>query len=103
MAAAVAYLNDHYACDISLNRLAQFACMSVTKFKVTFKKLYGCTVTAYIQQKRLSHAECLLADSELTIGQIAQSVGYSTSSRLAELFRQNTGLTPAQYRQMLKR
>lgn len=97
---AVSYINDHYASDISLDQLAQFACMSISKFKIVFKKVYGCSATSYIQQRRLSHAECLLAESDLTIGQIAKSVGYSTSSRLSALFRDSTGLTPAEYRRL---
>ena len=100
---AVSYLNDHYASDIPLEQLAQFACMSVSKFKIVFKRIYGCSVTNYIQQRRLSHAECLLAESDLTIGQIAESVGYSTSSRLSALLRESTGLTPAEYRKMAQR
>ncbi|MDD2981742.1 MAG: AraC family transcriptional regulator [Hespellia sp.] len=100
---ATAYLNDHYASDISLEQLAQFACMSVSKFKNVFKRYYGCSVTSYIQQRRLSHAECLLAESDLTIGQIAESVGYSTSSRLSLLLRESTGLTPVEYRKMAQR
>ena len=100
---AVSYLNDHYVSDISLEQLAQFACMSISKFKLVFKRVYGCSVTNYIQQRRLSHAECLLAESDLTIGQIAESVGYSTSSRLSSLLRESTGLTPAEYRKMAQR
>lgn len=100
---AVSYINDHYASDIPLERLSQFSCMSISKFKIVFKKVYGCSVTSYIQQRRLSHAECLLAESDLTIGQIAESVGYSTSSRLATLLRESTGLTPAEYRKMAHR
>lgn len=97
---AASYINDHYAREIPLEHLAGFACMSLSKFKNLFQKVYNCSVTGYIQQRRLSHAECLLAESDLTIGQIAKSVGYSTSSRLAVLFRESTGLTPIEYRKM---
>lgn len=100
MQTAIAYLNDHYSCNISLGQLSNISCMSTTKFKLLFKKLNGCTVTSYIQHRRLSHAECLLSETDLTIEQIAKSVGYSTSSRLAELFRQSIGLTPLKYRKM---
>lgn len=99
---AGAYINDHYASDIPLEQLAGFACMSLSKFKLQFQKVYNCSVTSYIQQRRLSHAECLLMTSDLTIGQIAKSVGYSTSSRLSELFRQSTGLTPVEYRKIMQ-
>ena len=40
-----AYLSDHYAFDIPLDRLTQIACMGTTKLKSCFKKYYDCTST----------------------------------------------------------
>ena len=97
------YLSDHYASNIPLERLTQIACMGTTKLKICFKKYYGCTITEYIQQRRMSQAEYLLAYTDLSIGQIAQTVGYSTSSRFAELFRKSTGLLPLEYRRMAQK
>ena len=97
------YLSDHYASNIPLERLTQIACMGTTKLKTCFKKYYDCTITEYIQQRRMSQAEYLLAYTELSIGQIAQTVGYSTSSRFAELFRKSTGLLPLEYRRMAQK
>ena len=97
------YLSDHYAFDIPLERLTQIACMGTTKLKSCFKKYYDCTITEYIQQRRMSQAEYLLAYTELTVGQVAQTVGYSTSSRFAELFRKSTGLLPLEYRKTAQR
>ena len=94
------YLSDHYASDIPLERLTQIACMGTTKLKTSFKKYYDCTITEYIQQRRMSQAEYLLTNTNLTIGQIAQTVGYSTSSRFAELFRKSTGLLPGEFRKV---
>ena len=99
----IAYLNDHYAFDIPLERLAKIACMGTTKLKTSFKQLQGCTITEYIQQRRMSQAEHLLIDTDFTIGQIAEMIGYSTSSRFAELFRKSTGLLPIEYRKMSHR
>ena len=48
----------------------------------------------------MSQAEYLLANTDLSIGQIAQTVGYSTSSRFAELFRKSTGLLPGEFRKV---
>ena len=69
------YLSDHYAFDIPLERLTQIACMGTTKLKSCFKKYHDCTITEYIQQRRMSQAEYLLAYTELTVGQVAQTVG----------------------------
>lgn len=99
---APAYYED-YASDIPLERLTQIACMGTTKLKTCFKKYYDCTITEYIQQRRMSQAEYLLAYTELTVGQVAQTVGYSTSSRFAELFRKSTGLLPLEYRKTAQR
>ena len=49
-----AYLSDHYAFDIPLERLTQIACMGTTKLKSCFKKYYDCTITEYVQQRRMS-------------------------------------------------
>ena len=88
---------------IPLERLTQIACMGTTKLKSCFKKYYDCTITEYVQQRRMSQAEYLLAYTELTVGQVAQTVGYSTSSRFAELFRKSTGLLPLEYRKNAQR
>ena len=39
-------------------------------------------------------------EQHLSIGQVAQTVGYSTSSRFAELFRKSTGILPGEYRKI---
>lgn len=97
------YLNDHYAQDTSMEQLVKIACMSATKLQTTFKEYHGCTLTAYVQQRRMSQAEHLLANTELSIGQVAESVGYSKASRFAELFRKSTGLLPGEYRKMTQK
>ena len=99
----VSYIADHYAFDIPLERLANIACMSPNKLKTCFKRYTGCTVTEYIQGRRMSQAEHLLIDTDFTMGQIAQMIGYSTSSRFAELFKKSTGILPIEYRKIAKR
>ncbi len=96
------YIADHYAFDIPLSRLAGIACMSESKLKTCFKRHTGCTVTEYIQGRRMSQAEHLLIDTDFTMGQIAQMIGYTTSSRFAELFRKSTGILPIEYRKIAK-
>lgn len=67
----VSYINDHYAFDIPLERLSNIACMSISKLKTCFKRRMGCTVTEYIQARRMSQAEHLLINTDFTMGQIA--------------------------------
>lgn len=101
--AVAAYVNDHCALELPLERLSRIACMGGTKFKRSFKQLYGCTVTEYIQQRRMSQAEVLLAATGLSIGQVAQAVGYRSASRFAQLFRRSTGLSPEEFREISRK
>ena len=98
----ISYIADHYTFDIPLERLANIACMSTSKLKICFKRHTGCTVTEYIQGRRMSQAEHLLIDTDFTMGQIARMIGYSTSSRFAGLFKKNTGILPIEYRKIAK-
>lgn len=95
-----AYINDHFNCKISLEHLSHIACMGTTKLKLLFNQIYDCTISTYIQQRRLSHAETLLASTDFSIEQISQIIGYSNSGRFASIFRKSTGLFPRQYRKM---
>lgn len=99
----VSYISDHYAFDIPLERLAGIACVSESKLKICFKRQMGCTVTQYIQGRSMSQAEHLLIDTDFTMGQIAQMIGYTTSSRFAELFKKSTGILPIEYRRLARK
>ena len=101
MEAVTAYINDHFTFDLPLEQLSKIACMGTTKLKICFKQYHGCTITEYIQQRRISRAKHLFSSADLTIGQIARTVGYSNAGRFAELFRLSTGLLPGEYRKSL--
>ena len=92
------FLNDHYAQDITIESLTKIAYMGATKLQTIFKQYHGCTITEYIQRRRMSQAEILLANTELNIGLIAKTVGYTKASRFSELFRKSTGLLPGEFR-----
>ena len=92
------YLSDHYAAEVPMERLTQIACMGTTKLKSSFKKVYDCTITEYIQQRRMSQAEYLLTNTDLSIGQIAQTVAIlppaalrSCSERALDCYRESLG------------
>ena len=97
------YINDHYASNLTISTLCKMACMGTTKFKKSFKELYRCTVTEYIQHRRMSQAEHILINTDLTIGQVSKIVGYKSASRFSELFKKSTGLSPIEYRNLSKR
>lgn len=94
------YINDHIASDISQEFLTKIAMMSGTKLKNTFRQKYQMSITEYTQRKRMNMAEHLLSTTDLDIGEIAKSVGYSSHSRFSGLFKKYIGVYPSEIRKL---
>lgn len=95
------YIDDHCSAQLRIGDLARLACMSPTKFKETFKRLNGQTVIRYVQGRRMSRAELLLRQADLSIEQVGRSVGYTCASRFSALFKREIGMLPSEYRRRL--
>ena len=98
LADVAAFITAHCADELPLERLSRIGCMSISKLKDAFHVRYGCTITQYIQGQRTEQAGRLLRETDLPVSQVAAIVGYQNPSRFAELFRRNTGRSPAEYR-----
>ncbi len=71
-------------------------------FNRLIKKYTGLTYSSYIQKCRLDQAENLLSTSDMTIEEIARSVGYNNRGFFYKLFQERYGMTPSAYRKSLK-
>ncbi len=60
----------------------------------------GITPIAYLTQVRISHARHLLRTTNLSIGEIALQCGYTQSNYFCKVFREKTGQTPLNYRNL---
>ena len=68
------YMDEHYSFNITLQTLSTIACMSESKMKKLFKSVYNMSITEYIQRKRISVAEHMLIQTDLTIAEISRIV-----------------------------
>lgn len=100
--AVKSYIEDHFAFDIKTEQLTAIAYMGQTKLRASFKQAFGSTITEYIQNRRIAHAEYLLVKTDFPIYQVAQAVGYHHGGRFAALFKKNTGLFPEEYRKVMQ-
>lgn len=67
-----------------------------------FQKTFGTTLISYLTQHRISHAQRLLATSDMKIVDVAYSSGFSSISRFNDAFRRVCGSSPREYRQSHK-
>ena len=76
--------------------------MGQTKLRASFKQAFGSTITEYIQNRRIAHAEYLLVKTDFPICQVAEAVGYHHGGRFAALFKKKIGLFPEEYRKIVQ-
>ena len=100
MLSVASYIDEHYSEEITLDFLTKIACMSKAKLMQDFKSIYNCSINHYQQKKRISHAQHLLKNTEMTIGEVSYLVGYRNQGSFSEVFKKHTGVTPKEYKKM---
>lgn len=63
-----------------------------------FKEKTGSTYIEFLSSLRLEEAKRMLRETEMSIQDILQSVGYHDAASFHRKFKQMTGMTPAAYR-----
>ena len=63
-----------------------------------FRKTFGTTMTTFVTQHRISHAQRLLVTTDDAILDIALSSGFQSLSRFNEAFKKACGCSPREYR-----
>ena len=63
-----------------------------------FVKYEGITPKAYIDAQKISIASALLRDTELSVNDVAMSVGFEDLCIFSKFYRRGTGLSPTEYR-----
>lgn len=84
--------------DLTLESLAQEAGYSRAHFLRMFRESTGTTPHQYVMQRRIAHAEKLLAANHLGVAEIAFACGFSSQAHFTLAFKKQTGVTPAEYR-----
>lgn len=95
--AAREILLERYRNPPSVAALAREVGLNVRKLNVGFRRAFGMTVHAFLQEHRLQVAYQQIADGELNISQVAYGVGYAPA-HFATIFRRRFGLSPSELR-----
>jgi AraC family transcriptional regulator len=98
---AIELMHAHMSRELQLEEIAAAAFLSPFHFARLFKKLTGASPHAYLATLRMARAQALLAETDLSVSEVSERVGYSSSSHFTKAFRQATGLAPRAYRAAL--
>ena len=97
---AIAYVVENLAEDLTLAGLADLVNMSPFHFSRQFKAQTGYSPYEFIINSRIDSAKHLLKQSDLSIREVAYSVGFNSESNFIHTFRQRVGQTPNQFRKV---
>jgi ligand-binding sensor domain-containing protein/signal transduction histidine kinase/DNA-binding response OmpR family regulator len=92
-------VQEHYQNEaFSIEEFAAAVYLSPRALQLKMKALYNLTPSDYIRNTRLEFAQQLLKKNDLTIGLIAERVGFSSQSYFARCFKAKYALSPKHFR-----
>lgn len=94
---------EGYGRELSTRDLAAASYLSVAHFCRFFKAEMGKSPLEYLTEYRLERARALLEETELSLSEIADSVGFSDVNYFCRVFRRTLGKSPAHYRLEFRR
>ncbi|MFR8975801.1 MAG: AraC family transcriptional regulator [Eubacteriales bacterium] len=92
------YINEHYSESITSQDLADLEHLSCGHFRTLFKARTGMTPSYYITTLRLRNACAHLKQTDLSIKEISQSVGFSDQMYFSRVFTKHFGIPPTAFR-----
>jgi len=92
------YIHENYANVIDCSGLAGEYGFSGSYLARIFRDRVGVSPQRYLIDCRIFAAKSLLADTELMVREVGVRAGYADAYYFSKIFRQNTGMSPMQYR-----
>lgn len=94
------YVNEHCTEDLSLEDISERAGFSKYHFSRLFKDFTNTSFHKYLNIQRISYAESLLLDPNLSITEVAIASGFNSISAFMRMFKLIKGCTPTEFRKM---
>jgi LacI family transcriptional regulator len=98
IAQAVQFIREHACTGINVSDLLRVSSLSRRVLEQRFQRLLGRTPREEILQVRLARVKQLLAETKLTLYQIAERTGFEHVEYLSVVFKRETGMTPSKFR-----
>lgn len=92
------HIKEHYAEDLSLERLAGVVYLSPRYLSDLFIRQTGCGINKYIKTLRMEKAGAMLLSTNKKVQDVCREVGYTNFSYFCRSFRDHFGSSPESYR-----
>ena len=96
------HIDLHFKESLTLEQLAEEAHMNKYYLAHAFKREYGVSPINYMISRRIEESKYLLSETDLSMSQIAQILGFSSLSYFSQVFRKTQAVSPIEFRQKSK-
>lgn len=92
------YITEHIEKRITIDDISRNFGISSTKLRKDFKQFKGISLGSYMIRKRIETSFRYLGDPDISIGEIAEMLGYNNVYDFSNQFKKLTGHSPSRYR-----
>lgn len=93
------YIYDNIQSKIHISAIAKKIDINPNYLCELFKKETGISINKFIKKKKIEAAEKLLIHEDFSVCELADILGFASSSYFIKTFKSETGLTPSAYKQ----
>ena len=94
---AIVLMEEDLGVSHPIEVLADATCLSVSQFKLLFKKSHGEPSNAYLTRRRMERAKTLLMNTDYPVSVVAIDVGYDDASAFTRRFAAHFGQSPREF------
>ena len=98
---AIAYIENNFASDFSVDDLAKMTYLSTTYFRRLFFECKGMSPVDYRNSLRITYAAKLIKTGKHTISEVSEMVGIGDIRYFGKIFKRYTGITPGAFKKKL--
>ncbi|WP_395013771.1 AraC family transcriptional regulator [Robinsoniella peoriensis] len=98
---AIDFIKENITEYINFSSISEVCNLSVSRLKTKFKEQMGITPREYINSLKVEYAKNMLLDENYNITDVAFDLNFSSSNYFSSVFKQFTGFTPSQYRDLI--
>lgn len=95
------YIDNNYKQNIGLSEVAENFGMKPKNFSAFFKRHVNIGYVEYLSQLKIKEAKRLMTETDMSIGEIYEELGYLSGSTFTMTFKKYTGVSPMEYKKSL--
>ncbi|WP_228853341.1 helix-turn-helix domain-containing protein [Aegicerativicinus sediminis] len=96
------YIAKNLAGNINISNLQSEFGLSSNKLQKGFNHVFGKSVHTFISDMRMERAKMLLETTDLSISEVAYTIGLSSRSNFSKMYQRRFGHLPSDYRKLVE-